>query len=63
MVIDKSPREEQAAAYLSHFRIPATMALLHLPQDVDVQQALHFVPVLERVPVCAFFPLQFSWFS
>lgn len=39
------------------------MALLHLPQDVDVQEAFHFVPMLEWVPVRAFLPLQLSWFS
>lgn len=58
------PRGQQGAeAYLCHFRVPATMALLHLPQDVNVQQAFHFVPVLEWMPVCAFLPLQLSWFS
>lgn len=39
------------------------MALLHLPQDVNVQQAFHFVPMLEGMPVRALLPLQLSWLS
>lgn len=52
---------EHPGTYLGHFGIPASVALLHLAQDVDVQQALHLVAVLEGMPVRALLPLQLGW--
>lgn len=44
--------------HLCHFRIPASVSLLHLPEDVHVQQAFHLIPLLERVAISALLPLQ-----
>lgn len=52
-----------AQAYLGHFGVPASVALLHLSQNVNVKQAFHLVPVLEWVPLRALLFLQLGWLA
>lgn len=50
-------------SHLCHFRIPASVSLLHLPEDVHIQQAFHLIPLLESVTIGTLLPLQLCVFT
>lgn len=49
--------------YLGHFGVPPSVALLHLSQDLHLQETFDLVALLERVAVSTLLALQLGMLS